>query len=1006
MSEAKGKLFLRMEKRDFNVTAKLTLTGTSYTNVIEVIQTMSQLKIVPRQLVFLTVYQRGNRTRLLRHIALWDGKELKVTGTYTGLFPRLLGAHDVQVELFHPLSIAFPWHSRVNLHVKHSARSHRDDLTVIWNEKEQISVSSSLKFGREVTRFRATVAHPFNYTLKQLEVRALSEQRGRKYNQQLQLAGNGGQPADIRLTLQDKSKRDVTAWAGCVTLASGQLQRLLSVEHVHACGSLEQRSALFNEYLDLKWDDKKFKHNLTYERNHFLYPDKFQLEAVLENIFLTSCTKQKILGKTETNYSSFLDYYVSLEFCDLPNVIVFSGKHQLNKDDIILRSEGRFHLAGHGRDEGLIGVSLKNQSTAAVKNYSLEIEFRAFEDVWLGLTGTAASSSVQSQILVEGIMDQKEKVKVAASKGKECFQCYVGYLKGDLEEGMEFSACTDGQQMATINTYLSINGERQENMGQMTLAAVNGSLSFLAHGCGDPVLKTEHKLNEIGSLLKTKLLEKMKKFDGYMWRLKRSVQQVDFLAEAAGWPSTALHKAAGFLHSVARAVAQVWKQSGTRQVLRSKLPLYLRKVQDTVQQMQNELQKPLTTLKDAYYDVTSKPLDEVWQEKTEEYMRKIQAFLPAVVKDVWLMEPMRMALKGVKAGLDMVTQQMLRWAEVMVSRAVSKIRKPLLNLYSFSARNCSVAVKLPVLPKADRSLDLANVTNYLIEEKLMRPFQDLYNINVVAEYYRFKRRMMESPFEYHAMLMGTKHLMTFDGRIYDLASKCSILLAKDFVHNTFTVILNEEANNSRSLYVEMNQTVIEIYPRLKIAKMYNFSFMDKNCQVLDQSLEKNSTNSRSEANTIEVSNQEGVSVSCDFRFDLCTVTLAGWHHGISAGLFGTNDNEAGNEWTLPNGSLTDDVQDFTQSWQVNKCSPVQKKVKPCPITAKQNICKVFFEEPHSLLRNCFRVVDPQPFHAMCGSDTCGAQELRAACRAAAAFVHLCHRNFVPVEMPPQCLSQF
>lgn len=64
--------------------------------------------------------------------------------------------------------------------------------------------------------------------------------------------------------------------------------------------------------------------------------------------------------------------------------------------------------------------------------------------------------------------------------------------------------------------------------------------------------------------------------------------------------------------------------------------------------------EPLTTLKDAYYDVTSKPLDEVWQEKTEEYMRKIQAFLPAVVKDVWLMEPMRMALKGVKAGLDMV----------------------------------------------------------------------------------------------------------------------------------------------------------------------------------------------------------------------------------------------------------------------------------------------------------------------------------------------------------------
>ncbi|NXX46268.1 APLP protein, partial [Tricholaema leucomelas] len=186
--------------------------------------------------------------------------------------------------------------------------------------------------------------------------------------------------------------------------------------------------------------------------------------------------------------------------------------------------------------------------------------------------------------------------------------------------------------------------------------------------------------------------------------------------------------------------------------------------------------------------------------------------------------------------------------------------------------------------------------------------------------------------------------------IYDLPSKCSVLLAKDFVHNTFTVILNEETSNSRSLYVEMNQTVISIYPRLKISKMYNFSFMEENCQLLDQSLERNTTNSRRAANKIEVSNQKGVSVVCDFRYDLCTVTLAGWHHGISAGLLGTNDNEAGNEWILPNHSFTENVQEFTQSWQVNKCSLRQKKVKLCPVTAKEKLCKVFFEDSHSPLK--------------------------------------------------------
>lgn len=68
----------------------------------------------------------------------------------------------------------------------------------------------------------------------------------------------------------------------------------------------------------------------------------------------------------------------------------------------------------------------------------------------------------------------------------------------------------------------------------------------------------------------------------------------------------------------------------------------------------------------------------------------------------------------------------------------------------------------------------------------------------------------------HAMLMGNRHLMTFDGKIYDLATKCSVLLAKDFLHNTFTIILNEEIGDSRSLYVEMNQSVINIYPRLKV----------------------------------------------------------------------------------------------------------------------------------------------------------------------------------------------
>lgn len=52
----------------------------------------------------MTVYQKGNRTRMLRHIALWDGREIKVTGTYTGLFPKLPGGHDAQGKFLKPFA--------------------------------------------------------------------------------------------------------------------------------------------------------------------------------------------------------------------------------------------------------------------------------------------------------------------------------------------------------------------------------------------------------------------------------------------------------------------------------------------------------------------------------------------------------------------------------------------------------------------------------------------------------------------------------------------------------------------------------------------------------------------------------------------------------------------------------------------------------------------------------------------------------------------------------------
>lgn len=39
------------------------------------------------------------------------------------------------------------------------------------------------------------------------------------------------------------------------------------------------------------------------------------------------------------------------------------------------------------------------------------------------------------------------------------------------------------------------------------------------------------------------------------------------------------------------------------------------------------------------------------------------------------------------------------------------------------------------------------------------------------------------------MIIGSQHYLTFDGHYFDFAGDCTYLLAKDFVRDTFTVLV-------------------------------------------------------------------------------------------------------------------------------------------------------------------------------------------------------------------------
>ncbi|XP_017746150.1 PREDICTED: apolipophorins-like [Rhinopithecus bieti] len=439
------------------------------------------------------------------------------------------------------------------------------------------------------------------------------------------------------------------------------------------------------------------------------------------------------------------------------------------------------------------------------------------------------------------------------------------------------------------------------------------------------------------------------------------------------------------------AVATLWARS---QALTQHLPLYLEWLQVGLEQLRDELEWPLATLKDAYLEVTLQPLEEVWRERAEEAMRRLQAWVPGNGGP----RPIRVVLGAVKGTLELAAHQLLSWAEATFSRALKRLCKPLLDLYSLSARNRSVVVTLPLLPVGDEPLDVAQVTSYLVE-KLLRPLRELSGANMLAEYYWVRRCLLEGPWEYHALVAGAQHVVTFDGRVWDLSAQCgSILLAQDLAHNTFSLTLSRTGSGLTALSVELNHMTLVFYPSLQAYRLYNSSVPGESCP----DLKLHPTTTRRNVPRIELASEDGVSVSCDVPTGLCSLTLGLWHHGISAGLLGTNDNEAGNELMLPDGSVAHSLEELSLAWKVDgDCRATEKTEQAC--REQSPTCRAFFEDPHSSLRNCFWVVDPTPFLNLCVQDACGTRELQPACNLVAAYIHLCARGFVPLAPPPQCV---
>ncbi|XP_038525086.1 uncharacterized protein LOC111096475 isoform X1 [Canis lupus familiaris] len=985
--EAQGTISLAVEEHRLHVGSRLATAKARVTSIIRLEQTFPQFGAFPRELVLQTSYERAHGAHALHQTVLWDNQEVVLNGGLSGPFPRLAGNLSLQAELAHP-----PWHSGLRLSCEHSRRRHRDDLVVRWDDKDQVVVSSSLLLGKGQLAARLALAQPFNLSWWRMEAGGLAERRGGKQSRQVQLAWDGGQPVTLHLTWTDRSSQRSSTWDGCLAASPGQLQETWGLSALKACGALTHTPAVFSEQLDLSWDRRRVRHNLTYERHWPSQPDRIHAEAVLEHIFTTSCTTHSFRGEVDTDYTHWLRHSLQLGLCDLPRALSVSGEHTLGHRELLLHSHCQLGLTPDP-DHGLqLSLTLRNHSKPRTPDFSGELEILSPKAQRLGLRGRVSTSASRFLVQLEGhVGDGDEKVRLSVLRAQGCLQASAGHEEGSREESVVLRACAH-RRTAEAEALLQDGGRPGPSLGRLTLQAANQSLRLAAQGCQEPLLgRVESRITAIGAQVRAQLEKKVRGLDAYVERFRRLVRPAGTLDSVVGPILQLSHAGLDAVLASGRAAASLWSQSQARRALTHHLPLYLERLQAGLEQLRNELERPLATLKDAYLEVTLRPLDELWQERAQEAVQLLRAWDAAL--------PGQADPDGSRRPPPLqAARQMLSWAEATLSRALRRLCKPLLALYSFSARNCSVMVTLPLLPAGDEPLTMARVTGHLVEEKLLRPLRELYGTRVLAEYYRLQRLLLESPHDYHAVVAGDRHVVTFDGQVWSLGGHCgSLLLAKDFAHNTFSLTLNRAPSGLTSLSVELNHTTLVLYPNLKTYKLYDSSLPTEICPHLDLPPAK----TRGDIPKIELTSEDGISVTYDVRTGLCSLTLGLWLHGVSAGLLGTNDNEAANEWMLPDGKVAQSLEELTLAWQVGGDCRAMEKPQECP--AQSLTCWAFFQDPHSCLGNCFRVVDPTPFLGLCNQDTCGTQELHSACNLAATYIHLCARGFVPLDPPPQCV---
>ncbi|XP_037314999.2 uncharacterized protein LOC119209652 [Pungitius pungitius] len=973
-SSVAGLMEVSTGRRRLWAVGELAAIESGYRQALELKHSYPQLKPLPRAVAVRTVYEARNWSQQVQHGAVWGGQEFILSGLYSSPPALEMGNQTLKVQIN-----CVPLWTGLEVTLERSLRGRLDSVLLDWTRHgrlQQVKAVSWWSRSEETNETKLELKQPFSSTLSQTSFHTLSHSSQREQRSSHQTHLSWDSAGTVNITLNKQWQNHSSRGQACALFSSQ-----MGVSLVKGCVSAGQEGNLYTQNAELRWNNRSVRQGLKYQRGQ-QGMHSLQVNVGLDRVSAAPCPSHTLLTKLQTNLRDRLEHTVLLGLCPPQPTLSWSGSHRVNSGEELLYTQSRLSVTGRPHQCSLT-LALTNSSTAQSSNVSLFSESRVGN--WsIEVGGSALSWPGRSGVQLQATLDRREKLWLNGTAEGHCLQTTAGYMNG-LTEDVTAVACVRRNLSLTLDVQKREGSGKPQTLGRVSAGSVGRRLMLRATGCWASLTALEARFQYLSTQMQDKLLKRIKTLHHLLFEFRRQSRDSAWLQELSAAALQVTQRAEALLEHRGRGLLALWQDGPPRRILTDGLPRFLALLQHASLLGQQELRRPLATLAGVYQDVKGQRLEVLWREAVSSWTDGLADVLPVLLENPQLSSLAKAAVATLCDALDVAGQHTYHWVDSRLAVALSGVRKQLASVYRFSPSECSVVASVPLPPLSHSRVSEAGLVEILLEEWLLRPLQTLAFVRPTAELYRLKRKIMDSPFTHRALLVADQFVVTFDGHLYELPRSCPLLLAQDVsAEPSFTLLSGSNARDL--LLIGMNNSTIHIQHNGQVKA---------NCSS-DSGL---SVGGRG---VVQVSSPNGASVSCDLSLEVCSFTLDGWLHGTSAGVLGTNDNEAGNDFLLPDGSQAENMEGFLYGWQMDPdCMKLQgvtesiSKATPSPVS-----CSFLFSSPDSPLSSCFRVVDPVQFRSVCELSSS-----RAPCRLASAFVHLCQHNYIPVEVPDPCVKK-